>query len=266
MKKVFVIVGDDARQRAAGEYLQRLGYPVLGAEQVYQADFILLPLPLDEEKAGLARLLRAAKPGAVALGGRVSEQAMQLARSADVTLLDYFKREELEERNAIPTAEGCLAILLQQRSRTLWRSPVLVLGYGRVGRAVAQRLQALGAQVTVAARRPGPRAQAESDGCQSIPLTELEQAAPEFDAVVNTIPAPVLGPEILVRLAPKALVVDLASKPGGTDFEAARAVGVRAIHALSLPARCAPVTAGQFVAQAVLAILQERGELTNEKQ
>lgn len=261
MKKIVAIVGEDARQRAAGQYLQQLGYPVLGAEQVYRADFILLPLPLDEEKADLARLLQAAKPGAIALGGKVSERAVQLAQQANVVLLDYFLRPELEELNAIPTAEGCISLLLQHRKRTLWQSDVLVLGYGRVARALAVRLLGLGARVTVAARRPVQRAQAESDGCDALALTELEQRADCFDTVVNTIPAPVLGAAVLAKLPQNALVIDLASRPGGTDFQAAELFGVHAIHALSLPARCAPITAGQFVAQAVLAILQERGEL-----
>ena len=42
------------------------------------------------------------------------------------------------------------------------------------------------------------------------------------------------------------------------DFAAARELGLRAEHALSLPARCAPETAGALVAHTVEVILQER--------
>ena len=70
----------------------------------------------------------------------------------------------------------------------------------------------------------------------------LEQTAPAFDTVVNTIPAPVLTEAVLAALRPGSLVVDLASRPGGTDFAAARRLGHRAIHALSLPTACAPET------------------------
>ena len=52
--------------------------------------------------------------------------------------------------------------------------------------------------------------------------------------------------------------MDLASKPGGTDFAAARRLGHRAIHALSLPAACAPETAGEALARTVCEILAER--------
>ena len=48
---------------------------------------------------------------------------------------------------------------------------------------------------------------------------------------------------------------------GGTDFDAAEALGIRAEHALALPGKCAPDTAGALIAQTVLTILQERGDL-----
>ena len=62
-KKLFAVVGTDARQAAAGRVLERAGYAVGGAEQVALADYILLPLPLDAARTPLAELLRAAKPG-----------------------------------------------------------------------------------------------------------------------------------------------------------------------------------------------------------
>lgn len=256
--KRFAVVGTDARQAAAARALARAGYAVGGAEQVALADCILLPLPLDEARTPLAELLRAAKPGALALGGKISARAAAIAREAGVELVDYFARPELTVYNAIPTAEGCIGILLAERTRTLWGANLLVLGFGPVGQALAVRLAALGADVTVAARRPVQRAKAESMGLRAAPLASLAGLAPAFGTVVNTIPAPVLTAPVLAALQPGSLVVDLASSPGGTDFAAARRLGHKAIHALSLPAACAPETAGEAVARTVQTILQER--------
>ena len=160
--KRFAVVGTDARQAAAAKALARAGYAVGGAEQVALADCILLPLPLDEARTPLAELLRAAKPGALALGGRVSAQAAAIAREAGVELVDYFARPELAVYNAIPTAEGCIGILLTERTRTLWGANILLPGFGPVGQALGARLAALGADVTVCARRQQQRALAES--------------------------------------------------------------------------------------------------------
>ena len=97
-----------------------------------------------------------------------------------------FLLPELECLNAVPTAEGCLELLLRLRERTIWESGFLVLGYGRVGRAVARRLVLLGGRVTVAARSPEQRANARCAGCRAAPLTALPTLLPGFDAVINT--------------------------------------------------------------------------------
>ena len=229
-------------------------------EQLPQADCILLPLPLDESRTPLAELLRAAKPGAVALGGRLSAQAKTIAQEAGVELVDYYARPELAIYNAIPTAEGCIGILLRESTRTLWSANILLLGFGPVGQALGVRLAALGADVTVCARRPEQRALAESLGLRGAELARLGALAPAFDRVVNTIPAPVLTEPVLTALRPGSLIVDLASKPGGTDFAAARRLGHTALHALSLPTVWAPETAGEALARTVQTILQEREE------
>ena len=136
--KRFAVVGSDARQAAAGRALARAGYTVGGVQQLPQADYILLPLPLEQPGLSLVQLLGAAKPGALALGGKVTDSAMTIARAAGVELVDYFARPELTVYNAIPTAEGCIGILLERRSRTLWGAAVLVLGFGPVGRGFGQ--------------------------------------------------------------------------------------------------------------------------------
>lgn len=236
-KKCFAVVGGDARQAAAARALARAGYSVGGPEMIAVADYILLPLPLDAARTPLAELLRAARPGTLALGGMLSAEAKAIAAEAGVELVDYFAREELTIRNAIPTAEGCIGILMKERSRTLWGSSILLTGFGPVGQALGVRLAALGAQVTAAARRPAQRALAESFGLRSVPIDRLGQIAPAFDTVVNTVPAPVLSEAVL-----------------------ARRLGHRAIHALSLPAACAPETAGEAVAQTVCDMIGQREE------
>ena len=241
-RKQIAVIGGDARQAAAGRALARAGYAVCGAEQVALADYILLPLPLDETRTPLAELLRAAKPGALALGGRLSAQAKQIAQEAGVELVDYFAREELTIRNAIPTAEGCLAILLRQRKRTLWGSGVLVTGFGPVGQALGM---------------PGPNIGFKKWGTK-FGVTPILLGG--YARVCGMDPgemSPHLEP-VLAALRPGSLIVDLASRPGGTDFAAARRLGLTALHALSLPAACAPETAGEFVAQTVCEILRER--------
>ena len=260
MPGTFCVVGHDARQLAAARVLRRAGYGVTAADNAAEADYILLPMSQGRVSDEVARALQGAGQGALILAGRPGMPVRRAAQEAGLPLIDYFLRPELECLNAVPTAEGCLELLLRLRERTIWESSFLVLGYGRVGRAVARRLALLGGHVTVAARSAEQRANARCSGCRAAPLTALPALLPEFDAVINTIPAPVLPRALLQKLPRGAVIIDLASLPGGTDFAAAEALGLHAEHALALPGRCAPQTAGALIAQTVLAILEERGD------
>ena len=243
-KMLIAVVGADGRQAAARRALAGAGCRVCGEEGLAGAGCVLLPTPFAAREEGWA--------------GRPPAAARRLAGAAGVRLVDYMAREELAVRNAVPTAEGCIGILLARRSRTLWGTPVLLAGYGRVAQALAPRLTALGAWVTVAARRASQRALAQSLGAAAIPLDELRAAAPGFDTAVNTIPAPVFTGEVLAALRPGSLLVDLASAPGGVDLAEAERLGHTALAAPGLPARCAPDSAGAYLAQTVLDILGEQ--------
>lgn len=258
MAYIFCQLGQDARQQAAARALRAAGHTVRGLAGAAAADCLLLPMPLPAVDGPTMQALCSAKPGALAMAGLVSPDAAAQVKQAGVELIDYYQRDELACLNAVPTAEGCLCLLMQQRTRTIWESPILVLGYGRVGQAVARRLAALGARVTVAARSAEQRAGARCAGCRAAPLSALDRLLPGFDAVVNTIPAPVLGAAQLARLPKGAVIVDLASAPGGTDFAAADALGLHAALAPGLPGRCAPATAGELIAHTILNILAER--------
>jgi dipicolinate synthase subunit A len=59
------------------------------------------------------------------------------------------------------------------------------------------------------------------------------------------------------------LIIDLASKPGGTDFRYAEKRGIKALLAPSLPGIVAPKTAGQILANALGLLIQ--GEFLKRK-
>lgn len=163
--------------------------------------------------------------------------------------------------NAVPTAEGAIQIAMEQTDVTLHGLPVLVIGNGRVGSILAAKLHALGAQVTVSARNCRDFALIEAAGMESADTRNLTRVLDRFPVVFNTVPAAVLGGPELAKLPPNALVIDLASQPGGVDPSAEPPQGLRLIHALSLPGKVAPVTASIAVRDTIYAILREEGIL-----
>ena len=238
-----------------------------GAER---ADCVVLPLPaagpegglnapLAEGPVPLEEVLDTLRPGQIVCAGRVDDRLRALAEGRGVRLFDYFAREELAVTNSVPTAEGAIQIALEELPITLHGARALVIGYGRLGRALAPRLAALGARVTVAARRYEALAWAESFGFAACPLGELGECLCGFDLAVNTVPAPVLGAAELGELKEGCLVIDLASLPGGVDLVAAERLGVKAVRALSLPGKTAPATAAAALRTAICHILNELG-------
>ena len=234
------------------------------------ADCVVLPLPaaapggrlnapLAEEPLPMEEVFAALRPGQIICAGRVDDATQAMARDRGLVLHDYFAREELAVANAVPTAEGAIQIALEEMPVTLHGSRALVIGYGRLGRALAPRLAGLGAKVSVAARKYADLAWAEGFGFGTEHTGELKGWLCGYDLVVNTAPALVLGKEELEELKPECVVIDLASLPGGVDFAAAKALGVKAVQALSLPGKVAPATAAAYLRSTICHILHELG-------
>ncbi|MBO4422886.1 MAG: hypothetical protein J5879_05570 [Clostridia bacterium] len=102
---------------------------------------------------------------------------------------------------------------------------------------------------------------AETDGHGAVPMKDICRAVKNRTLIINTVPAPVADNNVLSFVDPDTLIIDLASMPGGVDFEAAKRRGIKALHALSLPGKTAPLTAGENIADTVLQILKKRGVL-----
>ena len=203
------------------------------------------------------------EPKTLIVVGSLTEHWRKQCLERGLQVLEYAEIDEVAIPNAIPTAEGAVMLAMKNIPVTLHQNSCLILGFGRVAKALARMLLGIGAQVIVAARNPNQRIEAQEWGCKTVELTQLSVVAPEVWVVYNTIPAPVLKREILSRLRKEAVVIDLASAPGGTDFSCAEELGIHAELALGLPGRVAPRSAGEILASTIPALIER--ELAREK-
>lgn len=276
-------IGGDLRQISAARYFAckgatvnvwgfdgcRLPEKVQGKDALQSAcdgaGAIILPLPygkegelncpLTERQPNLAELLPAVSPEAIIMGGKLDAEAYGLAKAHNNKITDYYGREELSVLNAVPTAEGAVETAMRELPVTLFGSKMAIMGFGRIGKVLAKVLCALGADVTVFARKPEARAWARIYGCKAEAADNMEEKLSEFVCIFNTVPAPVLGARELCAVRDGALIIELASAPGGVDKGAAEKAGVRVITALSLPGRVAPDSAGEIIAETIENIL-----------
>ena len=273
-----VLLGGDRRQFYLAGLFAEDGYAVSAcqvpglpepeqplSEALAQADLVVLPMPafdpgksIRSQSGGLPlqSVLEAMRPGAVLAGGRLGP-GRALLDAYQIRRIDYAEDETLAIFNAIPSAEGAIQIAMEQTDGTLWRSRVLVIGFGRIGRALAARLHALGAQVSVSARKASDLAVIDSLGYRSEKTGIYEAGLCRYDCILNTVPAPVLSAAHLQAIRPDARVIDLASSPGGLDPTCVR--DARYIPALALPGRVAPKSAALFIRDSILRSLNEPG-------
>lgn len=235
-----------------------------------ESDVIIGPLPCSNDNETLNapfhseiiyinEIFKTMNKNQLFIAGRISDKIQHLAEIYNVYSIDILKREEMAVLNAIPTAEGAIQIAMEEMPITLHGSNALVLGYGRVGKMLARVLNALGSNVFVEARKYSDLAWIKSFGYKPVHLNEIENYLEQMDVIFNTIPSVILDVNKLRKIRKDCLVIDLASKPGGIDFESAKNLGIKVIWALSLPGKVAPVTAANFIKETIYNIVNELG-------
>lgn len=237
---------------------------------VYAADCVILPTPaqvggflnapLSSEVLSLEALVEALWPGQLLCGGLLSEDCCRAARRGKLHVADIMRRADFVAGNAALTAEGAISLLMEESERALRDSRALVLGFGRIGKPLALSLAALGAQTAVAARDGADRALASILGLNPLAFSQLEGLIGDFDFIVNTVPAPILSEAALCCVSPEAVLLELASPPGGYDRRLAENIGLHSLAAPGLPGRYAPYSAALLLRTAVYGAIRELEE------
>lgn len=282
-KTKFTFVGGDLRSVGACSYLNSLGFEAdtfllenapglsegLKKSSLPRADCYILGLPaadqnllistpLSDRSLSLDDFFNLVPEGAFVAGGLLSSDFISSAREKRIEIFDYFSSEELQIRNSVPTAEGALEIAMREMPVTISDSHPLVIGCGRIAKSLLPMLKALGAQAAVCSRSDESLVWCSLNKIHPVAYSALADEISCFDLIFNTAPAKILSERILDKVASNALIIDLASKPGGVDFKAAAEKSLKVIWALSLPGKCAPVSAGRIIADTVLNALKRR--------
>ncbi len=276
--QTLVLIGGDARSRYLNTYFSEQGFSTycFGIDSAIDRAVLLdtlrsniaavvLPLPatrdgktvnipLTGDILPIADLCAVLQPGTAVFGGMLPKQLSEQFFSKGIQAVDYYD-EEVVLQNAVLTAEGAMQVLRAQTDRPLSALHIAVVGYGRVGRAIAKALKGQACTPTVAARREEIRRQAIGDGCNAVSVAELQQDPSKPDVLINTVPARLFPAETLQKTKPEVLLLEIASAPFGIDLEAAKALGRKAINAQSLPGKTAPQAAAVILGKKIKSFL-----------
>ena len=214
-----------------------------------------LNAPLSDKKTPLAPLLCELKKNDIVFGGMIPGEIRTSLLRRGIYCGDYYESEYLQTLNAVPTAEGIIKILIEALPITLHGMSCAITGFGKTAKAAASALYALGAKITVFARNEVSIAQARCMGFEAHGTDSLSSEPQSFDALINTVPAMLLGEKQLDNLDTDTLIIEIASAPFGINFDAAHKRGIRVIKAPSLPGSVAPKTTGEIICATILEMI-----------
>lgn len=272
-KTKILIAGGDMRQVfCAGKLADIYDVKVIGIDVDFpendfsECDCVVLPVPpLDEkgnintpcsEKTLLPETVSSyLKKDGIVFTGKNDPRLKEIF--PECRIIDYMSREDLSLKNAVPTAEGAVQLALEELPVTLSGLPVLIVGMGRIGTSLAVILKGFGADITAAVRSAKGTGKARIIGIKSVCMKDIGN---NYSLVFNTAPELIFDRQTLQKFSNETLFIDLASRPGGFDFESAAELGKKVIWALGIPGKTAPVTAGEIVAETIAGILSDGGD------
>ena len=277
MEKRIAILGGDKRFSILAQQMVHDGHKIMTyghendcaayevqLDEAVTAEYIVLPLPLARLEADLngrkdctmEQLWSKFHPGQKIYAGNIREKDRECAGMHGLRLVDYYTDEALAIRNAVPTAEGAIAAAMSATDITLQRARCLVMGYGRIGKVLAQKLAALGAKVSVSARRKTDLAWIETMGFEAVHSYSPGEALGKFHIIFNTVPHELLDAEEIAKLRSDCVLIELASCPG-FDLAAVKRRGITHITAAALPGKAAPKSAAEAICKTLYSLWEE---------
>lgn len=246
--------GNNAAQRFACRELLDRGFSVVSTPAP-DVKYLLLPIPSFEADARirgggiLEHILAELPENVTVIGGNLMHPSLQ-----GYPTIDLLKDPLYVAENAAITAD-CALRVAGRRLQTVFRGcPILVIGWGRIGKCLAAQLLALGADITVAARKGSDRAILQALGYRAVDPGQLNETLSEYRVIFNTAPAPVLSDAQVRHCRNDCLKIELASTDG--------IAGANVIPARGLPGKEAPESSGKLIAQTIFRILAKKEAVT----
>ena len=278
MKQKFLILGGDLRSIKLAEMLindnnKVFAYGLEKSEEIQEnnqidkitnisnaidkSDIIIAPTPFStngknvnspfaNEEIKIDQILKTNK-NKIFIAGGIKDTVKEQLEEKYLKVIDVMKREELAILNTIATAEGTIKVAIENTDKILQGTKVLILGFGRVAKIVANKFSLLSTNVTCAARKISDLAWIEAYGYHSININDMLYDLNDFDIIINTVPQLLIKERELKHMKSDVLLIDLASSPGGIDSVVATQMGLKYVWALALPRKnCSSIICGVY--------------------
>lgn len=250
--KKYCIIGKDERSLNLIKKYKEEGKKLF---EYSEADVIITTIPfsrdeiyINTENIQIDELVKSCKnTDKIIYTGALKNGIVEKFKANNIKYVDLMDMDELAILNAIPTAEGAIYEAIANTKYTLNGSNILITGFGRIGKVLSNMLTGFGANIFCEARNKKDIALIKAMGYNSVDLNDLNDVLPNINIVFNTIPYMIFNEDRLSLLKETTLIIDLASNPGGVDFEMASKMGINVKWALALPSKVAPDTSASYI-------------------
>lgn len=277
-----VILGGDNRQNYIKQYLLSspsinqkytitdMIYPKLTFEEdilnsLKHTDILIAPLPITSDGTNITikastepisyltlnfyDLINILPSKSTIFAGGFNNNMTSSMSIKNINYYDYLKDDCIQQKNAIATAEGAIMKAIELGKINIQDSNTLILGYGKCGKMLAKKLYLLDSKVSVCARGSLSLCEAYTQGYNTLSLNNLIEKISNYDFIFNTIPATILNSEVLDNISSDTIIIDIASRPGGLDYNYASKNNLNVIHYLGIPGKISPKTSGYILGE-----------------
>lgn len=185
-------------------------------------------------------------------GGLIDDGIRYLLEKEGIEYSDYFESEAYVIKNAFITSQGALRLLAESTGAYLPGSRVLVTGFGRIGKSLANMLKSLGMRVFIAARSEAALSEAQASGFDTFNFSQLKSTVFYYDYIFNTVPAVIFNKKDIRHMKDEAIYFELASPPYGADKGDFELCGKRHIQASALPGNFYPLAVAENISQFII--------------
>lgn len=281
------ILGGDIRQTYMAEIFRKAGLSVITyslthpmiqdicvqgrtlKETISSSNILISAIPFSKDGTTIPSLTSASdmnvdcflntiSRGQILFAGMISPKVKQYLQKTQIEYFDFMEDDSIAIANGIATAEGAIMEAIIKSPGNLHKSHCLVLGFGRCAKTLAIKLKGLEANVCISARKASDLALSKALGFDAVPLNNLKDTLSSFDYIFNSIPALVLDACLLNKVSKDVVIIDIASAPGGLDYQKAKELSLNASLCLGIPGKVSPKASAQILADKVFDHLSNR--------
>lgn len=186
--------------------------------------------------------------GVTIFAGTPLENLTQICKEKGINFVNYLSYETFSIKNANLTSEGILAKILELSPKSIYENKILILGYGRCGKALATILNKLNVNFAICDYDKSNYENAFFITNQVYFKNAFFRHLNKFDVIVNTIPHQIISDKNALKINKDAIYLEIASMQSLSNNSAS----ILNYHKLpALPSKYSPLTASNLLLEVI---------------